>query len=251
MPWGFSSGKVSFNLLSHIVYKTYFTENGEWRLVESFSYRLPGRHEYEVDSVGIALTLKRRSTFLIVNVILPVVFMSVINILVFLLPSESGERVSFALTVLLSQAVFLTLLVNNLPKTSKPIAILCYYLMLILVVSVCMCVVTIISLRIFYIDNSIAVPKWCSRLCKAMCIRKRSLFVNGKPLPPAGPESDSNGNETSVPKATMGSSRCRMGSSWRDVSRALDRLFFFLFLSVLIVVNGVYLSVLSENHSDI
>jgi hypothetical protein len=58
------------------------------------------------DIVDIYLKLKRQPMFFVLNLILPVCLMSILNIFVFLLPADSGERVGYAITVLLAIAVF-------------------------------------------------------------------------------------------------------------------------------------------------
>ena len=72
--------------------------------------------------------LKRRPTFYILNRILPVTFASFLVLIVFLLPAESGEKVSFALTELLALAFLLTLLTNYLPSTSLTVSVLGQFL---------------------------------------------------------------------------------------------------------------------------
>ncbi|KAH3694719.1 neuronal acetylcholine receptor subunit beta-2-like [Dreissena polymorpha] len=76
--------------------------------------------------------------------------MSVLNILVFLIPTECGERISFCLTVLLSIAVFLTLVGDNLPKNSSPMSLFSYYLVSVLVISVAITLAVICSLHVYH-----------------------------------------------------------------------------------------------------
>jgi hypothetical protein len=54
------------------------------------------------------IAIKRRATFALLNLILPIFTMGILNLFVFLLPAESGERVGYAITVLLSIAVPVT-----------------------------------------------------------------------------------------------------------------------------------------------
>ena len=74
----------------------------------------------------VKLVLARRPMFVVVILILPVLVMGLLNTLVFLLPAASGERVSYSITILLSQALLLTIVSDNIPKTSSPVSILCY-----------------------------------------------------------------------------------------------------------------------------
>ena len=58
------------------------------------------------------------------NTIVPVVMLSLLNVLVFLLPASSGEKMALAVTVLLSFTVYLSIISEVMPKTSESISIL-------------------------------------------------------------------------------------------------------------------------------
>jgi hypothetical protein len=64
--------------------------------------------------------LKRNSGYYLLNLILPICVVGILNLFVFLLPPESGERVAYSITVLLWIVVFLTITSNSLPGTSEP-----------------------------------------------------------------------------------------------------------------------------------
>jgi hypothetical protein len=64
--------------------------------------------------------LKGNSGYYLLNLILPIWVLGILNLFVFLLPPESGERVAYSITVLLSIVVFLTITSNSLPGTSEP-----------------------------------------------------------------------------------------------------------------------------------
>ncbi|XP_061182548.1 neuronal acetylcholine receptor subunit alpha-6-like [Saccostrea echinata] len=94
-----------------------FTENGQWSI--SILDTIVTDKTME-----IKLEMKRKSSFLIVNLFLPVLFLLSINMLVFLLPVKSGERISFSITSFLSFAVFITILTEKVPQQSNPLSIL-------------------------------------------------------------------------------------------------------------------------------
>ena len=114
---------------------------------------------------------ERRPQFVIVNVILPILFMCLLNVMVFLLPVDSGERIGFAITVLLAIAVYMTIVSDNLPKTSKPLPLISYLLIICLVVSVLITVVTVLNLRLFHKDSDEPVPQWLTRVYNALTCR--------------------------------------------------------------------------------
>ena len=55
---------------------------------------------------------------------MPIVLNSILMNAVFALPIESGEKMSYCLTVLLSYVVFLTWITENLPPVSTDTSIL-------------------------------------------------------------------------------------------------------------------------------
>lgn len=104
------------------------------------------------------IKIKRRPEFSILNTCIPIICLGILNACVFLIPPESGERVSFAITVLLSFAVFMTIFSSILPKNSDPVPILSYILMFMMIESGIIVVLTIVGLRIFHRRNDSDCP---------------------------------------------------------------------------------------------
>ncbi|XP_052279298.1 neuronal acetylcholine receptor subunit alpha-6-like [Dreissena polymorpha] len=125
--------------------------------------------------------LKRRPAYVLVNVLLPILFLSVLNLLVFLLVPESGERVSYCITVLLSIVVFMTIVSAMLPRTSKPVPIVSYKLIVDMVISAAITVVSILNLRIYSKDPEIPVPKWLIGIYRfwacAVCRKQKTKLI--------------------------------------------------------------------------
>ena len=65
------------------------------------------------------MTIKRRSLFYSVFLILPTLTLYSLSILTYLLPVQSGEKVSVAVTLLLAQTVNFGTLTAILPENSK------------------------------------------------------------------------------------------------------------------------------------
>lgn len=64
------------------------------------------------------VVIRRRPLFYAVNLLLPSIFLMVMDIVGFYLPPESGERVSFKITLLLGYSVFLIIVSDTLPATA-------------------------------------------------------------------------------------------------------------------------------------
>ena len=68
--------------------------------------------------------MKRRYQFYNTNVMLPIILSSFLVTLVFVVPADSGEKLSYILTVLLTIAVFLTIIGETLPAISNSTSVL-------------------------------------------------------------------------------------------------------------------------------
>ena len=77
-----------------------FSVGGTWDLMSiSCTKRIAIHQGIEISYL---LDLKRRTTFYLLNIILPVAFLSFTAPAVFLLPAETGEKMGISITILLA-----------------------------------------------------------------------------------------------------------------------------------------------------
>ena len=84
----------------------------------SFSISEPGSQQPTETDITFYITIRRKTLFYTVNLILPTVLISFLCVLVFYLPAEAGEKVTLGISILLSLVVFLLLVSKILPPTS-------------------------------------------------------------------------------------------------------------------------------------
>ncbi|CAI9612713.1 unnamed protein product [Staurois parvus] len=115
-----------------------YISNGEWDLVD-----VPGkRNELYYDcckepypDVTYTVTMRRRTLYYGLNLLIPCVLISGLALLVFLLPADSGEKISLGITVLLSLTVFMLLVAEIMPATSDSVPLIgksvwfCHYVL--------------------------------------------------------------------------------------------------------------------------
>lgn len=94
------------------------------------------------------ITLRRKTLFYTVNLIIPCVGISFLSVLVFYLPSDSGEKVSLCISILLSLTVFFLLLVEIIPPTSITVPLLGKYLLFTMLLCTLSVVTTIAVLNV-------------------------------------------------------------------------------------------------------
>jgi hypothetical protein len=136
----------------------------------------------------------------------------------------------------------MTLVGDNLPKTSEPVPILSYYLMILLIMSTLMTVTTLLNLKIYFKTNQVPV---CLRsifriLCCFPCKFGEKIAINNKVKPvdikdecsiPA--ENKANINEPEI--------------TWQHISSGIDLIAMAFFFLSTIIINAVFLSLLSKN----
>ncbi|XP_071083695.1 uncharacterized protein [Haliotis cracherodii] len=139
-----------------------YEENGEWILLDAkLKTGVIDLAGYKIETAVATLTLQRRTTFYILNNILPVVFLSFLNTFVFLLPEESGEKMSLCVSILLSYAVFLTLINSYLPENSDHLCFFSVYVTLLVLISTLTCLVTIFILALHsHLQKVKIAPRW-------------------------------------------------------------------------------------------
>lgn len=143
IAWSYT--KAEINLLSSSkIYLADYSESSTWELVSSSA-----QSENTADaSVVYTLKLQRKPSFYVLNMIIPVVLLSLLNIFTFVLPVKSGERGSYAVTVFLSLAVFLTIVASEFPKNSDTVSYLAVYLILMTSFSTAYVLVSLVELRL-------------------------------------------------------------------------------------------------------
>lgn len=96
-------------------------ENGEWKLLNiSQTY---GKIKFDCCPHGFStltytVEIKRLSEFYFIYIIIPSVALCFLFLLVFFIPRNSGERMGFGITVLLSITVYLLVISGSLPEKS-------------------------------------------------------------------------------------------------------------------------------------
>ena len=116
--WTFSRSLMNIQFIDETSSIYYFKENCEWQITHTAA-------ETKIYSVGhvvyknlmYSFILQRKSLYVMVQVMMPVVLTSSLNALCFILPPDSGEKVTFSISVFLGLAVLQGIVHNALPVT--------------------------------------------------------------------------------------------------------------------------------------
>ncbi|XP_076873799.1 neuronal acetylcholine receptor subunit alpha-7 [Brachyhypopomus gauderio] len=141
-----------------------YIPNGEWDLVG-----VPGKRNelyYECckepyPDVTYTVTMRRRTLYYGLNLLIPCVLISGLALLVFLLPADSGEKISLGITVLLSLTVFMLLVAEIMPATSDSVPLIAQYFASTMMIVGLSVVVTVLVLQFHHHDpQGGKMPKW-------------------------------------------------------------------------------------------
>uniref|UniRef100_A0A8C1GBR2 Neuronal acetylcholine receptor subunit alpha-7 n=1 Tax=Cyprinus carpio TaxID=7962 RepID=A0A8C1GBR2_CYPCA len=141
-----------------------YMPNGEWDLVG-----VPGtRNELFYDcckepypDVTFVVTIRRRTLYYALNLLVPCILLSSMTLLIFLLPADSGEKISLGITVLLSLTVFMLLVAEIMPATSDSIPLIGQYFASTMIIVGMSVIATVVVLQYHHHDpNGGNMPKW-------------------------------------------------------------------------------------------
>ncbi|XP_054711428.1 acetylcholine receptor subunit alpha-like 1 [Uloborus diversus] len=111
------------------------------------------------------MTLRRKPLFYTVNLIIPCVGISGLSVVVFYLPSESGEKVSLSISILLSLTFFFLVLAEITPSTSLAMPLLGKYLLFTMILVTLSVVFAVAVLNVHFRSPSChKMPNWTRRL---------------------------------------------------------------------------------------
>ena len=148
------------------------------------------------------ITLRRKTLFYTVNLIVPCVGISFLTVLTFYLPSDSGEKIALCVSILLSLTVFFLLLVELIPPTSLVVPLIGKYLLFTMILVTLSILVTVIVLNVHFRSPSThTMPAWVRyiflRILPKILLMKEPqepLKVNEIPWPPSRTESNEYSN---------------------------------------------------------
>uniref|UniRef100_A0A0N4ZMR7 Neur_chan_LBD domain-containing protein n=1 Tax=Parastrongyloides trichosuri TaxID=131310 RepID=A0A0N4ZMR7_PARTI len=104
-----------------------YTPNGEWLLISLYSQRNVFRYDccdepyYDVTFYVI---IRRRTLYYSFNLVLPSLLISILALLGFTLPPDSGEKLNLCVTIFMSLCVFMLMVAEAMPQTSDALPLI-------------------------------------------------------------------------------------------------------------------------------
>ncbi|XP_022253630.1 acetylcholine receptor subunit alpha-like, partial [Limulus polyphemus] len=126
------------------------------------------------------ISMRRKTLFYTVNLIIPCMGISFLTVLVFYLPSDSGQKVTLSISILLALTLFFLLLAEIIPPTSLTVPLLGKYLLFTMILVTLSIIVTVVVLNVHFRTSSThRMNPWVKRVFMQMLPR---LLLMRRPL---------------------------------------------------------------------
>ncbi|CAF0847530.1 unnamed protein product [Adineta ricciae] len=151
--WTYNGYQVSVEQRAGAIELSSYVPNGEWDLLDT-SYqvniiRYPCCPEPFPD-ITFYVRIRRRILYYLYSVVFPCVMLSILTLLVFCLPPESGEKIALGITVLLAFSVFMLAIAESMPETSEYIPLISLYLTAVMAMTSVSVMMTVFVLNLHY-----------------------------------------------------------------------------------------------------
>ncbi|KAM5177275.1 neuronal acetylcholine receptor subunit alpha-5 isoform 1-T1 [Callospermophilus lateralis] len=263
--WTYDGSQVDIILEDQDVDKTDFFDNGEWEIVSA-----AGSKGNRTDSccwypyITYSFVIKRLPLFYTLFLIIPCIGLSFLTVVVFYLPSNEGEKISLCTSVLVSLTVFLLVIEEIIPSSSKVIPLIGEYLVFTMIFVTLSIMVTVFAINIHHRSSSThnAMAPWVRKiflhkLPKLLCMRSHvDRYFTQKKETESGSEPKSSRNTLEaaldsiryITRHVMKENDVReVVEDWKFIAQVLDRMFLWTFLLVSIIGSlGLFVPVIYE-----
>ncbi|OWF44948.1 Neuronal acetylcholine receptor subunit alpha-6 [Mizuhopecten yessoensis] len=171
VPWMDTIQEVKLHFTSSTIMLDFFTPHGAWEVYKT-SINNNFQLSTDVSLLECTIYLRRKPQYFFLSMGIPVLLLCFLNPFVFLLPAASGERISFAVTMFLSMAVYMSSIGEVMPKVSDPIAGASYFLLGTMCFSCLLILLTILSLCCDVVRNVEHFPRWVIAIVRCRANKK-------------------------------------------------------------------------------
>jgi hypothetical protein len=218
---------------------TYYTENVQWDIDET---SLTTSMINGASCLTFRIKIARRPGNVLVNYALPILILSILSSLTYMMPPDSGERIAYSVVTFLTLVIHITMIADNIPRSSDPITILSLYLTLMLVMSSLSMAMATLTLRIYSQEEGMVIPLWLKYMAfflkcekRKRCYTKKSKMKHRSRS--TDPDDDNESMSSSDDDESMDGENLDWDEmQWKDVGYLFDWAFFLMFFITTIIV---------------
>jgi hypothetical protein len=168
-PFDIQTCELIFSIWSHDISMAYllpgeilsyeYHKNGIWTLLSNKVIQgLDITQQF--NRLRFSSTIQRKYKFYLWNLICPLILLGLLKICAFFIPAQSGEKVSFAITLFLSYGVFVNFITSSLPENSDSVSLVCVYTETELALATLLVFITTVQVKICNRDHRQELSKY-------------------------------------------------------------------------------------------
>ncbi|XP_048736461.1 neuronal acetylcholine receptor subunit alpha-7-like [Ostrea edulis] len=284
--WSYSGVEIDLYPKTPTADTDFYITHNEWDMDSALARRNVMYYKCCTEpfpDVTFYIKIRRKPFFYLVSVLFPCMLTSSIATLGFLLPPECGEKISLNVTVLLSLAVFLLMVTDQLPASSEHFPYVGMYMASLMSLVALSLLMTVLVLNIHFKQSfGNRVPPWMRKIfiqylgfCFGRNWRKASYKKSSNTYKSefkANERSILCNSEKNVNNSTREPVACRIGgfgqeiidageehdvgddealnridvNEWHEVAIIMDRLFLVLFIIFTVTPTALFLSLMAS-----
>lgn len=188
--------------------------NSEWTI----TYEVENGSSSHFPGVNFVVILSRKPFFLLLNLLFPVIILTLLNGFSFLIPIESDERLSFATSLFIVFILFLTTILDLLPSTAETFSNFNMFVFCQMFYSFFLIACIIYTSSLYHYPTTKKVPILLQKFCLLVCKRRIKLSKVDSISNINQPNNTYSENQNEDEFVSDNTQRL----NWRDVSLALD-----------------------------
>ena len=235
VQWATDISEINMTVVGQSLSPVLFSSIHEWEVTGQSTNRIVfiycGMNQVFLQ---FKYSLKRKPYSFLILAALPLILLSMLKLFVFFLPTESGEKISFSVSVTVAYAVLMTMATNELPKTPDTVSIFGLYTDILFFTNVMAIIFSVIVIRLYYKNPYVPIsPRWKPILAIFRLLpdhpdrvseRHECLSEIPKP-PPERHEMALCNNSRRRSQEKPEDQECYV---WKHLSRKVDRVFFWV-----------------------
>jgi len=196
-----------------------YTENPSWVVVAATRKRYIKNNNWHVD---VEFRFQRRANFATFTLVTPLMALAFLNVCVFLVPIDSGEKGAFSITIFLSYGIFITVVSDSLPPNSLQVSFFILLIVMLICVSVLSVFYTILQTKLLATVGQ--------KQCPIHCFRRK---IGNNRVNPTHQNLENRPDE------------CDEGSyTWKDFLGQLDTYLFVSSLFIVTLITAIFFAIL-------
>lgn len=246
------------------------TSNGYWTLrsieITTGEYK---HSDQTFREVNLSFFIGRRPTHFVIFSIVPCMIIGMLILVSFFIPAESGERIGLCATILLAVSVYLLVVTEQLPEQSETLPLIgVYYIVIMFEIGLALAATVLVLMAHHGTSEPPRFLTYITVLNSIRCRRKKKrksvtlgspttsgadaqnadatvvkndnveLGETGEQTPAADSPKQPRPSTTSTAYSVVQLIREEEDENqetWKEIARALDRIFFWLFLALFVV----------------